>query len=307
MKNKTLFAIIFFLSIYQTGKSQNVFPSFGDSARWNVLQCLYGIGYSCNTMIYQYDYDTLFCGNVYSKINATTTGAIGYIRSDSSRVYIRATNSCSDKEYLMYDFSINVDDTIYLANNIWNSNQSDTTKFVLDSLQTINYNGVERRIFYVKYVPDPDLWPNWFGGQMMWIEGIGSTSNPFFPIECIQDYCESSWQLLCFDSFGVQLYQDSLFKTCDTTFTDVGVKEFVNENQLVIYPIPFTKSLTVSVENAIIFEIDILNIIGKRICKIEGNRQNILRLDAVDNLHKGIYFFIVQTNKGILTKKIIKI
>ena len=307
MKNKALFAIIIFITTFQTGKSQNVFPSFGDSAKWNVLQCVYGIGYSCNTMIYQYDYDTLFCENVYSKISSTSTGAFGYIRSDSSRTYIRATNSCFDKEYLMYDFSINVGDTIFLANNIWNSNQTDTTKFVLDSLQTGTFNGIERRIFYVKYVADPDLLPNWFGAQMKWIEGIGSTSNPFFPIECIQDYCELSWQLLCFDSLGIQLYQDSVFKTCDTTFTDVVINEFVNENQLVIYPIPFTKSLTVSVENTIISEIDILDLKGKQIYKIEGNGKNSIKLDAVDNLHKGMYFFLVHTDKGILTKKIIKI
>jgi hypothetical protein len=257
-------------------------------------------------LTYQYDYDTLFCENVYSKINAITTGAIGYIRSDSSHAYIRVTNSCSDKEYLMHDFSINVGDTSYLANNIWNSNPSDTARFVLDSIHTINFNGVERRIFYVKYEPDPDLWPNWFGGQMSWIEGIGSTTNPFFPIECIQDYCESSWQLLCFDSLGVQLYQDSGFKTCDTTYSDVGVNEFANENRLFIYPIPFTKSLTVSVENATISEINILNMLGELICVVEGNGNNSIRLDAPDNLHEGFYFFKVQTDKGILTKKIIR-
>jgi hypothetical protein len=103
------------------------------------------------------------------------------------------------------------------------------------------------------------------------------------------------------------LYQDSFFKTCDTTFTDVGINEFVYENQLVIYPVPITKSLTVSVENTIISEIDILDIKGKLIYKIEGNGKNSIKFDAVDNLHKGMYFFRVHTDKGILTKKIIKI
>jgi hypothetical protein len=307
MKNKKLLVIIFFVSVFYTGMSQNVFPSFADNAKWNVLHCVSGIGNSCNTITYQFDYDTLFCGHIYSKINAVTTGSIGYIRSENSRVYIRTTNSCIDKEYVMYDFSINVGDTIYLANNIWNSNPNDTTKFVLDSINIINFNGIERYIYYVKYEPDSHLWPNWYGRHMIWIEGIGSITNPFFPIECIQDICESSWQLLCFDSLGIQLYQDSIFKTCDTTYTDVRVNEFYNENQLIIYPTPFGENLTISVENATISEIVILNSIGKQIYIIKGNEKNCLRLDALNNLKEGIYFVKVKTNKGILVKKIIKI
>lgn len=306
MKNKILFLIIFSFLVFQTGKSQNCFPTFSDSAKWNVLQCVYGIGFSCNTLTYQYDYDTLFCGHLYSKIKATSTGTIGYIRSDSSRAYIRVTNSCSDKEYLMYDFSMNNGDTIYLAYKLWNSWNNDTTKFILDSSNTSIFSGVARRIYYLKYNPEPYLSPDWFR-PMIWIEGIGSTTNPFFPIECVHDYCETSWQLLCFDSLGVQLYQDSVFKTCDTTYTDAGVNEFANENQLIIYPIPFTKSLTVSIENATIIEIEILNTLGERIYIFQGIGKNNLRLDALDNLNEGIYFFKVQTNKGILTKKIIKI
>ena len=291
--------------IFQKGNGQNSFPAFSDSVKWNVLHCVYGIGYSCNTLTYQYDDDTLFCGHSYSKIKATTTGSSGYIRSDGSRAYIRVNHACSGKEYLMYDFSINTGDTIYLAYNLWNGRNNDSTRFILDSSNTIIYNGLARRVYYLKYNPDPYLQPEWFR-QMTWIEGLGSTMHPFFPIECMEDYCESSWQLLCVDSSGVQLYQDALYKTCDTTYTDTGVNDFANESPLIIYPIPFTKYLTVSIENAAISEIDILNHLGERIYQVQGDGKNYLRLEAPDNLNEGVYFIKVHTNKGILTKKMIK-
>jgi len=307
MKNKSLLLIIFSFFAFQTGKSQNAFPAYADSAKWNVYHCVYGMGSLCNTLTYQYDRDTLFCGHVYSKIKTTTTGAVGYVRSDSSHVYIRATNSCSGKEYLMYDFSITIGDTIYVANNIWDYNPSDTTRFVLDSSKTINFSGVNRRIYFVRYEPDPDLSPGWFGRSMTWIEGIGSTTNPFFPVECISDYCESSWQLLCFDSLSVQLYQDAAFKTCDTTFTDVSINDLTITNHLNIFPNPFNDNLTISVDNATLSDISLFNVFGECVYSWSGNGKNNLLIDNLSKIPAGAYFIKAKTDKGFLNKKIVRI
>lgn len=308
MKNKILFLILFSFLFLQKGKSQNCFPEFSDSAKWNVLTCAYGIGVSCNTVSYQYSYDTLFCGHVYSKITPSPMSYSGYIRSDSTRAYIRMTNSCTDKEYLMYDFTINNGDTVYLAYNLWNSwTFDDTTRFILDSSNTQIINGVARDVYYLKYNTSPDLYPNLYD-QMIWIKGIGSTTHPFFPLECVDGFfCDIDWRLLCFDSSGVQLYQDSLFNTCDTTYSTVKVNEVLNENQLIIYPVPFTNNLTISIEDALISEIDILNLHGKIIYKIAGIEKNNFNIETLENLHEGIYILKAHTNKGILIKKIIKV
>ncbi len=305
MKSKTLVLVILFLSFFQTGKSQQAFPSFADSAKWSVLSCNYGIGVVCNTFIYQYAYETTFCGHLYSKINSKT-GTAGYIRSENSRVYLRTTNACSGREYLFYDFSMNVGDTVYLANKLWNSIPCDTTRFVLDSSNTVNFSGVERRICYVRYEPDPELWPGWFGRNMTWVEGIGSITNPFFPLECIQDYCETSWQLLCYDSLGVQLYRDPIFNTCDTTYSDVGIGELTTTHQLKIFPNPFHDHLTISIDHATLSAICIYNGFGKCVFAINGNRQSSLLINDIQRLPEGMYFIKAQTDKGVMTKKIIR-
>ncbi len=307
MKSKTLVLVILFLSVFQTGKSQHAFPSFADSAKWSVLSCNYGIGVVCNTFIYQYAYDTTFCGHLYSKINITATGPAAYIRSDNSHVYLRTTNTCFGREYLMYDFSMNVGDTVYLAYQLWNDHPDDTTRFVLDSSNTINFHGVNRRICYVRYEPDPDLWPGWFGRNMTWIEGIGSMENPFFPLACIQDYCESSWRLLCYDSLGVQLYQDTVFNTCDTAYTELGISEQIIGNQLNVFPNPFDDQLTLSVDQATFSEICIYNGFGKCVFAIKWNKEGRVLINDIHKLPSGIYFIKAQTDKGHLTKKIVKI
>jgi hypothetical protein len=298
MKSRTLFLIVLFLSVFQTGKSQHTFPSFADSAKWSVLGCNYGIGVVCNTFIYQYAYDTTFCGHLYSKINTTTTETAGYIRSDSSRVYLRATNSCTDKEYLMYDFSMNVGDTVNLAYQLWNNDPNDTTRFVLDSSNTVNFNGVDRRIYYIKYEPDSEFWPGWFGRHMVWIEGIGSISNPFYPIECIQDFCESSWQLLCYDSLGVQLYQDPFFNTCDTAYTALGTSDLTIKNHGNVFPNPTSGKVKVEIEG--VLKILIYNQEGKLITEVSGKSDIDL-----NPYPPGMYFMKIFSNKDTFTETVI--
>jgi hypothetical protein len=306
MKNKTLLAIIFFITFCQTGSSQKVFPSFSDSAKWNVLECVYGIGYTCNTLTYQYQYDTLFCGNNYSVIHMTGYDSkTAYIRSDSVRSYCRKNNNCNDKEYLLYDFSMNIGDTTFTSIELWyNSYPSDTTAFVLNSVDTIVLNGFDRRVFHLLY-NSPGTGTD-INRPMDWIEGIGSTTHPFYSLACLQDGCETSWRLLCLDSSGVQLYHDSTINTCDTSYSTIEINELTSTNHLSIYPNPFDNILTVSITNATISEIEILNLVGERINIFKGNKKNNLRIDELNYLQAGIYLIKVHTNKGLLTEKIIK-
>lgn len=307
MRSKTLLVLILLFSTTFKGMSQEVFPTFADSAKWNVLLCVYGIGYSCNTLNFQYEYDTLFCGHVYSKVKLNgTSGAIGYIRADSIRAYCRVSNLCSDKEYLLYDYSGNEGDTLYIGFNLWHSTSEDTIPFTINNIDTVNFNGKDRRVFHMQYFPEPIVWPGLYR-LMDWVEGVGATSHPFYSLDCIEDYCESSWRLLCYDSLGMNLYKDSTFNTCDTSYTDAVINEIANKNKLNIFPNPFENTLTISTESGTIIGIDIFNLIGERILIISGNNRNNITIERLNNLNAGIYLIKVQTDKGFITRRIIKV
>jgi|WetSurMetagenome_2_1015567.scaffolds.fasta_scaffold168377_2 hypothetical protein len=302
MKNKILTLLLFLICSFQAGYSQNVFPIFADSARWNVYECY--MNYTCETSTYEYEYDTSFCGNTYSKVHLSgyLTSGIGFVRSDSVRAYCRKNSNCSEKEYLMYDYSMNIGDSVYTGNNLMMFPVStDTAKFVLISIDTVIYFGKERRVFHLLFSSDVGS-PS---RAMNWIEGIGSTTHPFYSMTCLDDGCEQSFRLLCYDSAGTQLYQDTVYNTCDTNYS-IGIVGHTAQNIISILPNPFSNSIAITAENETIFQIDIYSIIGESVYSYKGiNKQNF-KIEFGNYLQKGIYLMKVQTDKGLLTKKIIK-
>lgn len=122
----------------------NVLLSYTDSATWHVLYCYWS---DCQTHVKTYLGEIDLCGHQYS-FRAFPSGDVGYFRSDSLRAYFRRTQNCSDKEYLLYDFSMEIGDTVYMGFELWSSWQpSDTAAFKLMSIDTIMQFGVSRRRF----------------------------------------------------------------------------------------------------------------------------------------------------------------
>jgi len=136
---------------------------------------------------------------------------------------------------------------------------------------------------------------------MDWIEGIGSTLHPFYSLECITDNCENSWNLLCYDSIGVRLYKDSLFNTCDTSFTNVGLKELANSIDFKVYPNPATNYLTIETPQQAVIEIT--NIEGQLIKSIVASGKTNI---DVSSLTSGVYIVQVKSEKVCKVGKFVK-
>jgi hypothetical protein len=99
---------------------------------------------------------------------------VGYFRSDSLRTISDVRRIVQDKEYLLYDFSMEIGDTAYVGFELWSSWQpADTAGFKLMSVDTITQFGVSRRRFNMLF-EFPGFGPNEFYWPMAWIEGIGS-------------------------------------------------------------------------------------------------------------------------------------
>jgi hypothetical protein len=291
--------ILFILSILAFNFSlfaQQVFPTFSDGAKWNVYECFW---FDCTTRTYYFEYDTTFCGQNYSKMNFYDSNKSGYFRSDSLKTYFRKTPNCFDKEYLIYDYSLAVGDTAFVGFNLDLFDEKDTSEFVLESIDTVNYFGVERQRFNMKYDP---VNQGWFGRSMYWIKGIGSDIHPFYPFKCLMDGCEESNQLLCFDSLSVQLFQSPITTDCVTTI--LGISEL--ENEISIAPNPFSDVLTFSIQNAAIYHITIYSSIGTKINEFLVDAQTELTIGTTELL-AGSYFVEIKTKNGSFVNQILKL
>lgn len=110
-----------------------------------------------------------------------------------------------------------VGDTVYVGLNM-DYLAEGTAKFILQSIDTVEIFNVRRRMITLLIDPcngDRTVLP------MEWIEGIGSTMHPFYPLMRICDCYESSYSLLCHDSTGVQLHQHPAITDRDTLFLGI--------------------------------------------------------------------------------------
>ena len=293
---KKLIFILSFLTINSTLFAQHVFPNFSDGANWNVYECFW---LDCHTRQYNYQYDTVFCGQNYSKMYFYDYNQIGYFRSDSLKTYFRKTSNCLDKEYLIYDYSLTVGDTAFVGFNQNMFDEKDTSEFVLESIDTINLFGVDRQRFKMKYDPSNQ---GWLGRSMFWIKGIGSDVHPFYSFNCLMDGCEQSFQLLCYDSLSIQLFQSPITTNCITTI--LGIPDL--ESEISIAPNPFSEELTISVKESSVYQINIYSSVGTKIKEFAIDNKNTLLIET-DELIPGSYLVEMKTNNGISVKRILKI
>ncbi|MBK9175020.1 MAG: hypothetical protein IPM46_01535 [Flavobacteriales bacterium] len=214
--------------------AQQPFPTYTDNGTWSVLQCITGSGTTCITTTQTYAEANTFCGHTWSTYTWPTFGSpnVAHLRNDGLRTLLRRSMDCLDKEYVIYDFSMEVGDSVYAALNMDLPGQ-DTALFVLQAIDTVEILGVDRRRFSLLFnLCNQDM----VSTPMEWIEGIGSTMHPFYSVDCLCYLCQQSFTLLCYDSSGVQLYVNPVFNTCDTLLTTIHEAETVPTSGLqVIY------------------------------------------------------------------------
>ena len=84
---------------------------------------------------------------------------------------------------------------------------------------------------------------------------------------------------------------------------ELGIKEF--GNNITVYPNPTTGELTIENGEWRIENVEVFDVYGRKLVeqKAESRKQNVIN---ISELHAGIFFIKITTEKGIITKKIIK-
>lgn len=210
-------------------QDNNVFPTYEDKPVWCVNK--YGLLISNADYSIELEPDTILCGKKYNPVRVnnepsygtTFTGRIGYTRTEGKKVFFRS-GECNTSEILVYDFSLQVGDTIRHF-------QESTSNFgIISKIDTLIYNGVLRKTLTVNYPLFRDPFPTLLA-QRIWIEGIGDLVHPFTSSGCIKGNCEHETGLICFSANRNILYGNCT-AACGIDSLTSADDIFLNKNQL---------------------------------------------------------------------------
>jgi hypothetical protein len=286
MKTKLLFKTIFFIFFVQSIYSQNYIPFLNNSSWYVQVSTQMGPEY----IWIEEGIDTVIGSFTYKKF-IDVYGAEIYVREDitTKRVYRRINNS----DVLMFDFNLQVGDSITLGNG---------NLYSVSSISNINVNGGQRRMFYLNNLSNP-----FFAGER-WIEGVGNDNHPLRPFFELPS--DPAYNIRCSYQDGISVYNFGLANggiatTCPTTTMSI-IKQNLNSQKVQIFPNPFSNETTLK------FEIDVINCnlemfdsIGQKVKEINNINTNEIILKK-DNLVNGIYLLVLKQNGKILeTQKII--
>ncbi len=281
--------------------------NFPDSnAIWNV-NTVDSEGIPTGEILYGLKGDTLINDTLYHKLyiledttleDLYSNDYLGGFRQDSQKVWFRP-KYINITEFLLYDFSGQIDDTIW-------HNAGLTLKYNLDHdfeggesysvIQDIFEDSGEK--IFILYSPRPPL------EQDEWINGIGSKYGLFgsiiaFPLS------GNTYNLACFKQNDTVKYENNL--KCDKCFCKGSTATDEKENNtdgIVVFPNPADNSLSIRIDNP-------YNNISVELIDKKGSiiyyKESLENPIKVNYKLKDIYFLkLTIDNKKIIKKVIIE-
>lgn len=209
-----LSAIGLFLALQAAGQSPYR-PLVSKAKSWTIKTCFAGI---CTFDGYYTLGDTLAFGKRYTYLNGYHYNKKFLLREDTSarQVFLLVNISGSVEEYLLYDFSLEPGDSIYLENPV-SPAISSKGFYAVDSIALNTYLGISRRFFYLSAMDSSN-----FHQRAEWIEGIGSTAMINTP--GVAGDSVKLAELTCVIENGHQIYQRKPQDSCAIA-ANIGVNE----------------------------------------------------------------------------------
>lgn len=274
MKNLLLILTISISTLVANGQN------FVDPAnQWNVSESQnFGATY---TGIYKIIGDSVSGDKLYNKIFVSYDSTMinwmykGLLREDSNKVYY--IPPFGNNEGLLYDFTLNAGDTIYIISE-W---MPEPQQFVCLSVDSIFYDGAYHK-----------RW-NFLFPSEQWIEGIGSTNGPL--VSGSSAYVSDLWfSLLCFHWNDTLLYMGPYVTQC--FITTVGVKDLDIANSVNLSPNPIQRGqgLKISSDSYSINSVEIYNSVGLKVGEYLNIGNNVEIISTV-NMTTGIYLAKITT------------
>ncbi len=303
-----VFTLLFFFNFNNLfGQAYTYIPLADSNAVWSEYFQripLEALTFSCSERFVVTGEDTLHNGKVYKKLfvfydkdyTPANMHFLGGIREDSlKRVYYFGDTIHIEKPYfpnlkpemLLYDFSLNVGDSLFTDNS--------NTYMHVTAVDTIELGGYKRRRLSFLKLQD----------RLEWIEGIGSTTGLLFQNKFAKPgYAGNRNLLLCFRQNGLTVYFSPFATDC---FPFTGLQEN-SVAQAIIFPNPITNQFSISVKTSTIKTVKLYNITGQLVLEQTSStiQQNQVIIDA-SFLKTGLYnCFVELANGSTSTQRIVK-
>lgn len=243
--------------------------------------------------------DTIINGENYKKIYSfterefdieTATFVCGIRENENKQVFVAYHNR---PEFMLYDFSLTEGDSILAE-----SNGEYDLYFNVTDVDTIDYNGVERRKITLQFY-------NY--AWVTWIEGIGNIEGLLMDWRSYTMAMDPmpNVRLRCYEYNEECLYSDfsfdeSIYDCYTLLYAGVENNEF--ENEVSVYPNPAKERLYINTSLPI-KELTICNLLGQEIQKYNMTEKTS-SID-ISGLKEGVYFVKLSTEKGVYATKII--
>lgn len=234
--------------------------------------------------------DTLIASVAYTKLTLTTGEYQGALRDNQGQVYFVPKDSSS--EFLLYDFTVSVGDTIPYPLAAW----SEYDTLYVSEIDSALTGGQYRTMIHFEDCPD------------FWIEGIGCSSGLLIDPAVNNNISGSYLVLHCFSYtdttfiyMGYPFYQAG---TCSLDYVSVPLPN--NFAQVVVFPNPGSGTFAICHPESVTFhDIFVTNQLGQKIeCGIEILADQWLV--SMDGFPSGIYFVRITSNQGDFIRKIVK-
>ena len=284
--------------------AQNSFPNLTSNPIWRINVWIPNDTPHNRLWNFTFTKDTLINNKIYQVVTYVDRFKqplydLGYIRTENAKVFVRRKRhflNTITPERLLYDFAMKKGDSTYCSGDYYNY-RNDSMLFKVKSVDTVIVAGVRRKRMEMEYMV------NGIGDPlsiMYWIEGIGSTSHPFYAFACLNGACEEMEDLACYENAGVLLYYDSWFSDCAPL---TATNDFENID-IKVFPTLAIDKITIESHYDKDLQLQISNAIGQVFVK--GKVNNERKEVDVSLLSNGIYFITLSDNKRIKTFKFVK-
>jgi len=294
MKIIKQFLVTFIIFINSTAFGQSYKPLLDNYNEWHFTTCYSG----CNTDIYYTDGDTIVNGVSYKILDGFHYISRTFLLTEDTiaRTVTMTFAGTKIETFLLYDFSLNVGDSIDIQNPI-SPFPATPGYFIVDSIvMRPLVDGIDYRHFYLSAQN-----PSTAVTSAVWVEGIGSLSLINAP-GGYNDINETG-HLSCFFKNGVSHYSklDSIGDCSPVQVLDLPKNNI--EYEINIYPKPTKDDLNIET-TFVMKQIELYDINGRLILSDKINTQKY-NVKLTGSIPAGIYLLNIIDQNG--TKHIRKV
>jgi hypothetical protein len=336
-KRYTLFLCITFLSI--SGIAQHYYPMLDSVNEWmyvgnqepvspppHQMTTTQHCNYPLFIPVFSYEgvytnSDTVITALTYKKLFTLQMHCLyGYIREDTAARKVYFMDNQNHAEVLLYDFSMQIHDSIALSFQFAGGSGYSNGVYRLDSIKTIHVLAGNRRHFFLnKHTGsagnDPLEWVESIGNLIDNVYPFGALQMNFGPYAGVPGYQHRYGQFLtCFHHSKMVYYDSAAFiqaRNQNGVFTDtcnyrenVGIHESSALASLSAYPNPTSGQVTLqlTMTKAQVVEIRVTDMTGRQV--VEPTSLGILpegiqeKTFDISSLPPGMYFVEFRNKEG---------